>query len=234
MVYGLPGPCTNVSMQFRTPPHSSASTFHTPPLVKVKIEPSTDPVIHLSDSSDGDEPPVSTPIHKPSPSSLRSNFVSPSLVSPLPPSPSTPPVSIVQSLRALSTMPGSKNILKKLDYNTLRIEEVNFVPPRFDGNVMFVLPPIGVSAFLTKAKSMDGMDKRYDGHVWTKTQTTNITNAMGLSFGLPLVLATSCAKILSAITSNVLIGPLRSMILILMASPRSHSPLVVTSQCNPL
>jgi hypothetical protein len=64
----------------------------------------------------------------------------------------------------------------------LRIEEVNFLPPRFDGNVMFVLPPVGVCASHTKAKYMDGMDKRYDGHVWTKTQTTNITNAMGLSF----------------------------------------------------
>ena len=47
---------------------------------------------------------------------------------------------------------------------------------------MFVLPPVGVSSSLTKAKSMDGMDKRYDGHVWTKTQTTNITNDMGLVF----------------------------------------------------
>ena len=29
---------------------------------------------------------------------------------------------------------------------------------------------------------MDGMDKRYDGHVWTKTQTTNINNDLGLVF----------------------------------------------------
>jgi hypothetical protein len=79
-------------------------------------------------------------------------------------------------------MPGRKNILKKLDYDTLQIQEVNFLPPRFDGNQMFVLPPVGVSSSHTKAKSMDGMDKRYDGHVWTKTQTTNITNDMGLAF----------------------------------------------------
>ena len=64
----------NVSTLFRTPPHSSASTFNTPPLVKVKTEPGIHSVIHLSDSSDGDEPPVSTPIPKPSPSSLRSTF----------------------------------------------------------------------------------------------------------------------------------------------------------------
>ena len=79
------------------------------------------------------------------------------------------------------------------------------------------------------------MDKRYDGHVWTKTQTTNITNAMGLFFDPPLALASSSVKILSAITYNVLIEPHLSMILILMASPRCHSPLVVTlNQCIPL
>ena len=74
-VYGLPGPCTNVSTEFHIPPHSSSSIFNTHVLVKVKIEPGIHTAIHLSDSSDGDEPPVSTPIHKPSPSSLRSTFV---------------------------------------------------------------------------------------------------------------------------------------------------------------
>ena len=29
---------------------------------------------------------------------------------------------------------------------------------------------------------MQAMDKRYDGHVWTKTMMTSITNDMGLSF----------------------------------------------------
>ena len=62
-------------------------------------------------------------------------------------------------------MPSRKNILKKFNYDTLQIEEVNFFPPLFDGNRMFVLPPIGVSSSHTKANSMDGMNKRYDGHV---------------------------------------------------------------------
>ena len=47
---------------------------------------------------------------------------------------------------------------------------------------MFVLLPVGVLTSHTKAQSMDGMDKRFDGHVWTKTQTTNITNDLGLVF----------------------------------------------------
>ena len=79
-------------------------------------------------------------------------------------------------------MPSRKNILKKLDYGTLQIKEVNFLPPRFDGNQMFVLSFVGISSSHTKAKSMDIMDKCYDGHVYTKTQTTNINNDLGLAF----------------------------------------------------
>ena len=64
-----------------------------------------------------------------------------------------------------SQMPDSKNVLKKLDYNCLKIEEVNYLPPRFDGPCMFVLPLVGASSSQAKAKSIEGMDKRYDGHV---------------------------------------------------------------------
>jgi hypothetical protein len=170
-VYGFPDPSTNVSTEFRTPPHSSVSTFNTLPLVKVNIEPGIHTVIHLFDSSDGDEPPVSTTIHNPSPSSLPSTFVTPAFVSPLPPSLAKPPISILQCLRTFASMPGRKNIPKKLDYyDTLHIEVVNFLPPRFEGNRMFVLSPVGVLPSHTNAKSMDGMNKRYDGHVWTLTQ----------------------------------------------------------------
>ena len=67
----------------------------------------------------------------------------------------------------------SAYILKKLDYDTLQIEEVNFLLPRFDGNQ--ILPfLVGVLSSHTKAKSKDDMDKCYDIHVWTKTHTTNI------------------------------------------------------------
>ena len=52
----------------------------------------------------------------------------------------------------------------------------------FDGAIIFELSPVGHTASRSQAKSMQGMDKRYDGHVWTKTITTNITNDFGLSF----------------------------------------------------
>ena len=164
-VYGLPDPSTNVFTEFRTPPHSFPSTFNTPPLVKVKIELGLHTVTHLFYSSNGDEASVSTPIPKPSPSSIHSTVVTLPLVflflHPL----LNPPNSILKCLRTLVSMPDRKNILKKFDSDTLLIEEVNFLPPRFDENRMFVLLSIGVSSSHTKAKSMDGMNKRFDGHV---------------------------------------------------------------------
>ena len=72
-VYRLPDSCTNVSTEIHTPPHSSSSTLNSPPVVKVKIEPGIHTIIHLSDSSNGDEPVLSTLILKPS--SLNSFFL---------------------------------------------------------------------------------------------------------------------------------------------------------------
>ena len=77
-VYGLPYSCTLVSTETRTPPHSSSSILNNAPVIKIKIELDIHIVIHLSDSSNGDEPPLSTPILKPSPSSLGSPFLTPS------------------------------------------------------------------------------------------------------------------------------------------------------------
>jgi hypothetical protein len=79
-------------------------------------------------------------------------------------------------------MPGSKNVFKKINYDKLKIQEVNHFPPRFDGTQLFVLHAAKVSSSQTRAKSLDGMDKQYDGHVWTKTQTTNITKDVGHAF----------------------------------------------------
>ena len=106
--------------------------------------PSTHIVIHHSNSSNSDEPVDSTPIVEPSPFSLRASSMTPLLYAlnlcvllPHPTSKSS--ISILHCLRILASMPGSTNILKKLDYDTLHIEEVNFLLPRFDGNWMFVI-----------------------------------------------------------------------------------------------
>src|SRR6202022_2803125 len=93
-----------------------------------------------------------------------------------------PKIDMAKSKFSGHSMPGSKNVLKKIDYDKLKIQEVNHLPPRFDGTQLFVLPAAEASSSQTRAKSLQGRDKQYDGHVWTKTQTTNITNDVGLAF----------------------------------------------------
>jgi hypothetical protein len=59
---------------------------------------------------------------------------------------------------------------------------VEFLPPTFDGDVLFELPPVDTSTLHTKSKSMWGMDKHHDGHAWTKTVTSHIKNDINLMF----------------------------------------------------
>ena len=159
-VYGLPSPSTNLSMETRTPPHSPVSTFDTPHVVKVKVEFGLHTIIHLSDSSDGDEPPYPLPFSShPHPSSVPTLL--PLLTLHTLPNPPIP----FSNVYTLASMPSRKNILKKINYDTLQIEEVDFMPPLFYDNRMFVLPQVGASSSHTKAKFIDGMEKRYDGHV---------------------------------------------------------------------
>ena len=60
--------------------------------------------------------------------------------------------------------------------------KVPFLPPVFDGDVIFELPPCGPSSSASEAKNLEGMDKRYDGHPWCKLMTTNIHNSDNLKF----------------------------------------------------
>ena len=188
-VYGLTESQMGGSTQILTPFLSSTSILNTFLLARVKVELGAHVVIDISDSSDEDATTLPTPVLNPSPSSQSpcpSTFLT--LASPIRPSehsmPSSlkPSGSIVQALRRLDSMPGSKNILKKLDYDSLKIQEVNYLPPCLDGPCIFVLPPVGASSSQAKAKSMEGMDNRYDSNVWTKTQTTNISKDLGLPF----------------------------------------------------
>ena len=43
-------------------------------------------------------------------------------------------------------MPGRKNILKRLDYDKIKTMDVEFLPPTYDGDVLFVLPAMSSSS----------------------------------------------------------------------------------------
>ena len=51
-----------------------------------------------------------------------------------------------------------------------------YLPPSFDGDVIFILPPINVDVSSTYGRSMDCMDKMCNGHPWCTIKTTNIQN----------------------------------------------------------
>ena len=85
--------------------------------------------------------------------------------------------SVLEFLRVLRALKGSRNALSRLDYNSISAYAVQTLPPKFNGDVIFELPPVSSSHMSTYAKGMSGMDKRHDGHVWSKTVTTNITNS---------------------------------------------------------
>ena len=90
--------------------------------------------------------------------------------------------SVLEFLRALQALKGSRNALSRLDYDSIPAYAMQTLPPKFNGDVIFELPPISTSLMSTYAKGMSGMDKRHNGHVWSKTVTTNITNSQGFTF----------------------------------------------------
>ena len=76
----------------------------------------------------------------------------------------------------------SRNELSTMDPSIVKHEMVPFLPPVFDGDVIFELSPCGPSSSASRAKNLEGMDKRYDGHPWCKLVTTNIHNSDNLKF----------------------------------------------------
>jgi hypothetical protein len=63
----------------------------------------------------------------------------------------------------------------------MRFEKVKSLPTSFNGDVMFELPLVLLSTSTPMQCQMEGMDKKFDGHMWSGTQTTNIVNDYGLT-----------------------------------------------------
>ena len=181
-VYGLTDSPMAASTEILTPPRSSTWTMQTPlPRdVKVKLESGLE-------MSDVDKPPPQSVISLSSDEEASLVKLVPKIKVDVPPSKLSPPlsqvtVSVVPLLKELATKRGKKNILKKIDYSSIRHKRVEYLPAAFDGPVLFELPLAGKWSSNLQAKSMQGLHKRYHGHMCIKTMTTNITNNFGLSF----------------------------------------------------
>jgi hypothetical protein len=174
---------------------SNMSSVHPPLLHFMKLE-NPDNLVNLSsDSSESALPniPPSTPtIHTPVSNSKCSEH-SKSIFTPIGSSGhsnlSRPPChpdiheypSVMQCLRRLASFPRSRNELASIDYDKIAYHKVQFLPPSYNVNVIFELPPSQVFASTSK-NAMDGMDKRFDGHTWGRTITSNIHNNQGVTF----------------------------------------------------
>jgi hypothetical protein len=181
-VYGVSDSVMAASMELVTPHRSSTGTVQLTPATQVKIEHAEELITILSDDSDGNSPPVALPMTSPLVNSPlpESSEKSPIPLSHLPAHVLHPTsLSVVDSLKKIRASKGVRNVFKTLDFHTLVIQRVKFLPPTFNGDVLFELPPVDTSG---PFHMMHGMDKRHDGHTWTKTVTSNIKSDMSLTF----------------------------------------------------
>jgi hypothetical protein len=181
-VYGVSDSVMVATMELVTPHRSSTGTVQLTPATRMKVEHAEELITILSDDSDGSSLAVVSRISSP----LINSFVpdssqrSPTPLSHLPPRVGHQKcLSVVDSLRRIRASKGVRNIFKTLDFDTLDIQRVKFLPPTFNGDVLFKLPPVDTSG---PFHMMHGMDKCHDGHAWTKTITSNIKSDMSLTF----------------------------------------------------
>ena len=68
----------------------------------------------------------------------------------------------------------SKSNLTAIDFKHIVVRDVKYLPSSFNGDILFVLPPVPFGVPSAYGRSMDGMDNMCDGHPWCTTKTTNI------------------------------------------------------------
>jgi len=83
-------------------------------------------------------------------------------------------------LKAMYIAPHLSNKLKSLDYNKIKVQYVSFLPNTFNDDIIFELLPIHFP--IGDYGQMQGMDHKYNGHVWCKVKISNIKNSFGLGF----------------------------------------------------
>jgi hypothetical protein len=74
--------------------------------------------------------------------------------------------SVIDLLKAMFLTLHTWSKLKSLDYEVITIEFVNYLPTKFNGDILFGLPRICHP--LGQPGQLQGMDKKFDGHVWCK------------------------------------------------------------------
>lgn len=195
-VFGYSSSALQGSTVCLTPASVTSTVLLTPP-VRVKIEPHTEPITLLSDSDDDIVPTVDLtstcpfPFKRTPSSSVVRNYSNSQLQRTPSGSAARPPrsptfslkqSSMLDALKATAVRPRSQSALSDIDFDNIRVEEVKYIPTTYDGDVIFLLPPLPSGLPATYGKSLDGMDKVYDGKPWCTTKTSNIRNDCSLIF----------------------------------------------------
>ena len=91
-------------------------------------------------------------------------------------------LSVMTLLLALKSMPGGRSNLRNANLASFKHTVVESLPAEFNGDCIFELPLLPVVKAGGSCR-LDGMDRRFDRHVWTETATSNISDPSGkLSF----------------------------------------------------
>ena len=160
--------------------HPSSSFLQMATILKdVKVERTEVHVTLLSDDSDTEPLPSLKDGHQSSHVSICSNSGNAQCTLP-PANLDTSSSSVLEFLRALRALKGSRNALSRLDYDTISAYAVQILPPKFNGDVIFEF--ISSLCHICPHMRWECLDKRHDGNVWLKTVTTNITNSQGFTF----------------------------------------------------
>ena len=149
-------PCSPRAL-LRSTPTEDARVSHTSAVLPVVKVERLDPIIELSSESEEESPNVngqkrssSVGMESGQPDIAKSMSTTPSRT-PFHSSVSVPPtgarvqprLSIMECLLRLHSMHRSRNELSTMDLSTMKHETVPFLPPVFDGDVIFELPPCG-------------------------------------------------------------------------------------------
>ena len=78
-------------------------------------------------------------------------------------------------LLALKNTPGGRSNLQNANLASFKHMVVESLPAKFNGNCIFELPPLLVVKAGGSCK-LEGMDQRFDRHIWTETTTSNISD----------------------------------------------------------
>jgi hypothetical protein len=184
-LYGLSESTMAASIELATLLWSPSCTNYTPLSSRMKIEPGVESITILNDDFDMSSPQDAMPticrsrnlllhdVLNESPAYNSQTVLQPGLQS---------QSSIVDCLKRLRATKGSRNVLKKVDYDNVKYLKVDYLPLVFNSDIVFEFPLICSSFVSSQAGLMVGMDKRHNGHVWTRTRTFHIKNDMGLTF----------------------------------------------------